>query len=88
MNYVSECIDVDRFREKNSPTLKIVAELAKILVLEPILMYLNGVGNVLCDYDSNTGIFSFTTIQDTHTLNSFMVFEESLLTIVNGGFEA
>ena len=49
-------------------------------------MYLNGVGNVMSEYDSNTGIFSITTIQDTHTLNSFMVFEESLLTIVNGEF--
>jgi len=63
-----------------------VAELTRILVLEPILMYLNGVGNVMSEYDSNTGIFSITTIQDTHTLNSFMVFEESLLTIVNGEF--
>ncbi len=72
-NYVSESIKCPRFLEQSAPSYKVVAELC-LVKLQHLVEEL-GCAKVLVQADSSRGVFTLTSLQDPHTLQTFLHFE-------------
>ena len=76
---------MNRLLGPSAPALKVVAEMC-LLFLEPLLVDELGCAKVLVVYDSSRGLFSMASLQDPHTLQTFLHFEHALATLSSGDF--